>query len=236
MIYNSVDVRISVKGQVWWGRGGGGIRTPRSLPMDPRLQLKCLSFVTHGEDLPEILVKPLPKNPTNSTYGWYASFKNAWVFPGISLVPRRPLLPHCLGKSRWVKSQLTEEFRIDWAENAWEPGITRGTTSCQRSQNVETLLTIQYHLSLRFHFRFRYLLLDLLPLRWTEKAWLESLPAVLDSTWKIRWQQKCQVMHESVEYDRPGEFLDTPAISTQLSTSFNYYNINNHTDVQSMSG
>ena len=95
MIYNSVDVRISVKGQVWWGRGGGGIRTPRSLPMDPRLQLKCLSFVTHGEDLPEILVKPLPKNPTNSTYGWYASFKNAWVFPGISLVPRRPLLPHC---------------------------------------------------------------------------------------------------------------------------------------------
>ena len=117
-----------------------------------------------------------------------------------------------------------------------EPGITRGTTSCQRSQNVETLLTIQYHLSLRFHFHFRYLLLDLLLLRWTEKAWLESLPAVLDSTWKIRWQQKCQVMHESVEYDRPGEFLDTPAISTQLSTSFNYYNINNHTDVQSMSG
>ena len=165
------------------GEGGGGIRTPRSLPMDPRLQLKCLSFVTHGEDLPEILVKPLPKNPTNSTYGWYASFKNAWVFPGISRVPRRPLLPHCLGKSRWVKSQLTEEFRIDWAENAWEPGITRGTTSCQRSQNVETLLTIQYHLSLRFHFRFRYLLLDLLLLRWTEKAWLESLPAVLDSTW-----------------------------------------------------
>ena len=103
------------------------------------------------------------------------------------------------------------------------PGITRGAGSCQRSQNVETLLTIQYHLSLRFHFRCRYLLLDLLLLRWTEKAWLESLPAVLDSTWKIRWQQKCQVMHESVEYDRPGEFLDTPAISTQLSTSFNYY-------------
>ena len=86
-------------------------------------------------------------------------------------------------------SQLTVESRIDRAENAWGLGylaitirITTGAGSCQRSQNVEKLLTIQYHLSLRFHFRCRYLLLDLLLLRWTEKAWLQSLPAVLDST------------------------------------------------------
>ena len=55
MIYDSVDVRISVsnKGQVWWG-GGGGVRKPLTL-LDPPLQLECLSFVTHGEDLLEIL-------------------------------------------------------------------------------------------------------------------------------------------------------------------------------------
>ena len=146
--------------------------------------------------------------------------------PGPQAFSLALLSARSLGKSLLVTSQFTEKSRIDRAENARGLGclgITRGAASWQRSQNVEKLLTIQYHLSLRFHFRCRYLLLDLLLLRWTEKAWLESLPAVLDSTWKIRWQQKCQVMHESVEYDRPGEFLDTPAISTQLSTSFNYY-------------
>ena len=147
---------------------------------------------------------------------------SAWSLGALSC----PIVRAKSGKVSLVTSQLTEKSRIDRTENAWGLGclgITRGAGSCQRSQNVETLLTIQYHLFLRFYFRCRYLLLDLLLLRWTEKAWLESLPAVLDSTWKIRWQQKCQVMHESVEYDRPGEFLDTPAISTQLSTSFNYY-------------
>ena len=118
--------------------------------------------------------------------------------PGPQAFFLAPLSARSLGKSPRVTSQLTVESRIDRAENAWGlgcPRITRGVGSCQRSQNVQTLLTIQYHLSLRFHFRCRYLLLDLLLLRWTEKAWLESLPAVLDSTWKIRWQQKCQVMH-----------------------------------------
>lgn len=228
MIYDSVDVRISVsnKGHVGWGGGGKS-----------------------GH--------PGPPPPGSATATWMSKFRYPWGrfarnfgkntaqeskqipltvdmrrlkhlgFPQDQPGPRAfspaPLSARSLGKSLWVTSQLTEESRIDWVENAWGPGITRGRTSCQRSQNVETLLTIQYHLSLRVHFRFRYLLLDLLLLRWTEKAWLESLPAVLDSTWKIRWQQKCQVMHESVEYDRPGEFLDTPAISTQLSTSFSYY-------------
>ena len=36
------------------GGGGGGVRKPLTL-LDPPLQLECLSFVTHGEDLPEIL-------------------------------------------------------------------------------------------------------------------------------------------------------------------------------------
>ena len=180
--------------------------------------------------------KPLPKNPKSPLMVDMRRLKTLRFSPGVLSCP---VVRAKFGKSLWVTSQLTVESRIDRAENAWELGclgITRGAGSCQRSQNVETLLTIQYHLSLRFHFRCRYLLLDLLLLRWTEKAWLESLPAVLDSTWKIRWQQKCQVTHESVEYDRPCEFLDTPAISTQLSTSSNYYNFNNHTDVQSMSG
>ena len=145
---------------------------------------------------------------------------SAWSLGALSC----PIVRAKSGKVSLVTSQLTEKSRIDRAENARGLsclGITRGAGSCQRSQNIEKLLTIQYHLSLRFHFRCRYLLLDLLLLRWTEKAWLESLPAVLDSTWKIRWQQKCQVMHESGQYDRPGEFLDTLAFSTQLSTSIN---------------
>ena len=81
MIYDSIDVRISVsnKGQVWWGGGGGkgGVRTTRTLPLDRPLQFDLLSFVTQGNDLPEILGKTTAQESKKSTYGWYASFKNA---------------------------------------------------------------------------------------------------------------------------------------------------------------
>ena len=160
-----------------------------------------------GKICPKFWAKPLPKNPKSSLTVDIGFPRDQ---PGPLAFSLAPLSTRSLGKSLWVTSQFTEKSRFDWAENAWGPGITRGATSCQRWQNVEKLLTIQYHLSLRFHFRFRYLLLALLLLlllRWTGKAWLESLPAVLGSTWKISGKKASN--DESVEYDRP-------AISTQL--------------------
>ena len=142
-----------------------------------------------GKICPKFWAKPLPKNPKSPFTVDMRRSKTLRFSPGSAWSPgvlSCPLLSaRSLEKSLLVTSQLTEKSRIDRAENARGLGclgITRGAGSCQRSQNVEKLLTIQYHLSLRFHFRCRYLLLDLLLLRWTEKAWLESLPAVLDST------------------------------------------------------
>ena len=39
--------------------------------------IRLLSFVIHGDDLPEILGKTTAQESKKSTYGWYASFQNA---------------------------------------------------------------------------------------------------------------------------------------------------------------
>ena len=178
---------------------------PRTLPLDPPLQLECLSFVTHGEDLPEILDKPTAQESKKFTYGWYRfSLGSAWSLGVLSC-------PVVRAKSGKVSlGDVTVHGRVqDWLSR--ECLGTRDNKGSDVLSKMAKCGEVTYHpVSSLSSFSFSFSL---------SSSCFSSSSSSSSTDWKsLDWKSASSARfymenqgvkkawsHESVEYDRPGK-------------------------------
>ena len=209
------------------GRGEGGIpefRTPRTLPLDPPLQLECLSFVTHGEDLPEILDKTTAQESKKFTYGWYRFSPGSAWFLGVLSCPvvRAKSGKVSLGDVTvhgWVQDWLSRE-RLGTRDNKGSDVLSKMAKCGEVTYHpVSSLSSFSFSFSLSsscFSSSSSSSSMD-----WNSLAWKSASSARFYM--ENQWQKKRQIMSRWNMIVRVS-FLTRRLSAHNYATSFNYYN------------